>query len=71
MTIFTQYEEKPITPKRKLLIIALVFTIVPAWAWIYGKHEYKHSDLRRASLPVEVALPAELEPTTPSNIYDF
>ena len=60
MTIFTQYEEKPLTLKRKLLIIALVFTIVPAWAWIYGKYEYKQSDIRRASLPVGVALPEQL-----------
>lgn len=66
MNIFTQYEEKPLTLKRKLSIIAMIFIIVPAWAWIYGKHEYKHSDLRRASLPVEIALPEQLP-----NIYDF
>lgn len=69
MTIFTQYEEKPLTLKRKLSIIAMIFAIVPAWAWIYGKHEYKHSDTHKLSQPVNVALPSELEEAT--NLWEF
>lgn len=69
MTIFHQYEEKPLTLKRKLLIIAMIFVIVPAWAWIYGKHEYKQSREYQHSQPVNVALPAELEEA--ANIWEF
>lgn len=71
MNIFTQYEEKPLTLKRKLGIIAMIFTLVPAMAWCYGKHElitsHQEQVRRINSQPIEVALPAEL----PNNVYDF
>ena len=69
MTIFTQYEEKTLTLKRKLLITAMIFIIVPAWAWLCGKHEYRHSDQRRMAMPVSLALPAQLP--TNSKVWEF
>lgn len=71
MTIFTQYEEKPLTPKRKLSIWLMLFILVPLVSYASGKAQLanKHyAELERInSQPVNVALPNEL----PTNIYDF
>ena len=64
MTIFTQYEEKPLTLKCKLAIWAMIFTITPLLAYAYGNHEYKQSTQYQHSLPVEVALPEQLPNNT-------
>ena len=66
MTIFTQYEEKPLTTKRKLQIWAMLFIGIPALAYAYGNHEWKQSDSRRMMMPVSMALPAQLP-----NIWEF
>lgn len=70
MTIFHQYEEKPLTLKRKLQIWAMLYVLVPAFAALYGYSERINAHWaeveRINSQPIEVALPEQLP-----NIYDF
>ncbi len=66
MIFFEETTPQKLTTKRKLQIWAMLFIGIPAMAWLYGNHEWKQSDKRRASLPVEIALPSQLP-----NLWEF
>lgn len=60
MYFFEETTPNKLTRKGKLKIWAMLFIGVPVLAYAYGKHEWKHSDQRRMSMLVNIALPAQL-----------
>lgn len=60
MNIFINEQEQKLSRERKFIIWMIIYSVIPMLVFIYSKHEYKHSVARIMSLPVEIALPANL-----------
>jgi len=71
MSLFHTYEEKPLTLKRKLLLWAMLFVLIPGFCFLYGKSELQAASYKELSRTTGQAVTTALPKELPTNIYDF